>query len=199
MRCLLVRAFSPGARRLSGNRSNGCSMRAPYSSCSTPHLLSGIPTARRKISGTCCCPSGCQPSRSPSPSLSCATGSYDIDIIIRKTLQYALLTGLLALVYFGSVILLQSLTENLIRRAISARDRALHPGDCGLVQSVASSACRISSTAVFTARNTMPNKPWRSFAATARDEVDMDKLTAALLGVVEETMQPEKASLWLKK
>lgn len=32
------------------------------------------------------------------------------------------------------------------------------------------------------------------FAATARDEVDMDKLTAALLGVVEETMQPEKTS-----
>ena len=37
-----------------------------------------------------------------------------------------------------------------------------------------------------------------NFAAIARDEVDMDKLTAALLGVVEETMQPEKASLWLK-
>ena len=36
------------------------------------------------------------------------------------------------------------------------------------------------------------------FAETARDEVDMDKLTAALLGVVEETMQPEKVSLWLK-
>ncbi len=37
------------------------------------------------------------------------------------------------------------------------------------------------------------------FAATARDEVDMDKLTAALLGVVEETMQPKKTSLWLNQ
>jgi hypothetical protein len=36
------------------------------------------------------------------------------------------------------------------------------------------------------------------FAATARDEVDMDKLTAALLRVVEETVQPEHPSLWLK-
>jgi hypothetical protein len=30
---------------------------------------------------------------------------YDIDVIIRKTVVYALLSGLLALVYFGSVVL----------------------------------------------------------------------------------------------
>ena len=42
-------------------------------------------------------------------------------------------------------------------------------------------------------------KTLAAFAATARDEVDMDKLTAALLGVVEETVQPEKVSLWLKE
>ncbi len=33
---------------------------------------------------------------------------FDIDLIIRKTVQYAVLTALLALVYFGMVILLQS-------------------------------------------------------------------------------------------
>jgi hypothetical protein len=33
----------------------------------------------------------------------------------------------------------------------------------------------------------------------ARDETDMDKLTAELVRVVQETMQPEKISLWIKK
>ena len=37
------------------------------------------------------------------------------------------------------------------------------------------------------------------FASTARDEVEMDKLTAALLVVVEDTVQPDMAVLWLKK
>ena len=36
------------------------------------------------------------------------------------------------------------------------------------------------------------------FGATCRDETDLDKLTARLVEVVNETMQPERVSLWLK-
>ncbi len=35
-------------------------------------------------------------------------------------------------------------------------------------------------------------------AATARDETDLDALTAELLRVIQETMEPEHVTLWLK-
>jgi hypothetical protein len=36
------------------------------------------------------------------------------------------------------------------------------------------------------------------FAATARDEVELDQITAELLLLVEQTVQPDRLSLWIK-
>ncbi len=36
------------------------------------------------------------------------------------------------------------------------------------------------------------------FAATARDETDLDRLTAELVRVIQETMEPEFVSIWLR-
>ncbi|MEJ2352454.1 MAG: hypothetical protein P8Y03_21935 [Anaerolineales bacterium] len=122
---------------------------------------------------------------------------YDIDLIIRKTLQYALLTGLLVLVYFGSVVLLQSLVENL-----SGGQSAL-----AIVLSTLTIAALFNPMRTrvqdfidrrFYRKKYNAEQALAQFAATARDEVDIDKLTSALLGVVEETMQSESLSLWLK-
>jgi hypothetical protein len=37
-----------------------------------------------------------------------------------------------------------------------------------------------------------------AFSGRLRDQVDLDTLTAELLGVVDQTMQPTRASLWLR-
>jgi hypothetical protein len=37
-----------------------------------------------------------------------------------------------------------------------------------------------------------------AFSARLRQQVDLDALTAELLAVVEQTMQPTQASLWLR-
>ena len=37
-----------------------------------------------------------------------------------------------------------------------------------------------------------------AFSARLRDQIDLDTLTAGLLGLVDQTMQPTRASLWLR-
>ncbi|MGZ3644342.1 MAG: hypothetical protein ACXVCM_10855, partial [Ktedonobacteraceae bacterium] len=38
-----------------------------------------------------------------------------------------------------------------------------------------------------------------NFSSTLREEVDLDTLSEHLVAVVQETMQPEHVSLWLRK
>ena len=123
---------------------------------------------------------------------------FDIDIIIRKTLQYSLLTLLLALVYFGSVVLLQSMFESLTGRqspvVIVISTLAIAALFTPLRQWVQDFIDRRFFRHNYNAEQTLAD-----FAATARDEVDMDTLTAELVEVVEQTMHPEGVGLWLKE
>ena len=122
---------------------------------------------------------------------------YDIDVIIRKTLLYGALTGLLSLVYFGSVFLLQLLFE-----ATTGQDSPI---------SIVVSTLLIA--ALFTPlrhrlQHAIDRRFFRQkydaqqvltqFAQTARDEVDLENLTNELVQVTRETVQPESVSIWLK-
>jgi hypothetical protein len=122
---------------------------------------------------------------------------YDIDVIIRKTLVYAVLTALLALVYFGLVVLLQSVFE-----LISGQESPLVIVISTLVIAALFAPLR-RQVQDFIDRRFFRKKydaqqVLAQFAQTARDETDMGVLTAELVSVVQETLQPELISVWLK-
>jgi hypothetical protein len=122
---------------------------------------------------------------------------YDIDLIIRKTLEYAVLSGLLVLIYFGVVILLQRISETVSGQqspiAIVVSTLVIAALFNPLRQRVQSMIDRRFTSKKYDAQQVLAQ-----FTQTARDEVSLDVLTAELLHVVEETIQPETATLWLK-
>jgi hypothetical protein len=123
---------------------------------------------------------------------------WDIDIIIRWTLQYSVLSGLLALAYFGLVVVLQN--------AFTAITGQRQNDFVTVVSTLAIAALfaplrrRVQDgiDRRFYRKKYDAAKVIAEFGATCRDETDLDKLTTRLVEVVQETMQPESVSLWLK-
>jgi hypothetical protein len=123
---------------------------------------------------------------------------WDIDIIIRRTVQYVVVTAVLLLIYFGSVTLLQN--------ALTGLTGSQSPLVIVLSTLLIAALFNPLRTRVqaFIDRRFYRNKydaaqMLARFAQTAQEEVDMERISAALVAVVEETMQPEQTSLWLKQ
>jgi hypothetical protein len=123
---------------------------------------------------------------------------YDIDIIIRRTLVYGTLTAMLALLYFGSVVALESLL-----RPFTGQQHS----DVVVVASTLLIASLFSPLRAriqrfidrrFYRRKYDAAKTLEAFSATLRDQVDLDQLREHLLAVVSDTMQPSQISLWLQ-
>jgi MFS family permease len=120
---------------------------------------------------------------------------FDIDIIIRRTVTYSILTALLALIYFGGVVLAQQLT-----RSITASSDLAIAVSTLVIAALFFPLRRRVRNAIdkrFYRRKYDAARTLAAFSATVRDEVELEKLTAELLNVVQETMQPASVSLWL--
>ena len=124
---------------------------------------------------------------------------YDIDVIIRKTLVYTVLTALLALVYFGGVVLLQRLVGALT--GVEQSPLAVVVSTLVIVVLFTPLRRRIQDfiDRRFFRKKYDAQQVLARFALTARDETDLERLTAELARVVQETLQPERVSVWLKR
>ena len=122
--------------------------------------------------------------------------------------MYSLLTGLLGLVYFGGVALMQG---------ILTADRRRLTGGEGAVGSQPSAVVIVVTTLAIAAlfnplrtriQDFIDRRFYRQkynseqalaqFATAARSQADLDHLVNALTEVTQNTLQPQQVNLWLK-
>jgi hypothetical protein len=118
---------------------------------------------------------------------------YDLDRIVSRTLAYGLLTLLLGLGYAGVVLglgrLLPQDSSLVVAGATLAVATAFQPTRRRIQQAV---------DRRFNRRRYDAAQTIQAFSARLRQQVDLDTLTTELLAVVDQTMQPTQASLWLR-
>jgi hypothetical protein len=120
---------------------------------------------------------------------------YDIDRLLNRTLVYALLTVSLAAGYAAGVLLLGGMVSggrgnSLVVAAVTlAVAAAFQP----LRRAIQRAVDRRFNRRAYDAAATI-----EAFAARLRQQVDADALSAELLALVDQTVQPTRVSLWLR-
>jgi hypothetical protein len=121
----------------------------------------------------------------------------DIDRVITRTLVYGLLTAVLGLGYAGVILALGQVFGgvggNPPSWAVAGATLAMAALFQPLRQRIQHAVDRRFNRRRYDTARTI-----EAFSARLRDQVDLDTLTDELLAVIDQTMQPTQASVWLR-
>jgi hypothetical protein len=118
---------------------------------------------------------------------------YDLDRIISRTLAYSLLTVLLGGGYAGLVLGLGQFLGKTSSLAVAGATLAVAAAFQPAHRRIQQAADRRFNRRRYDAARTIA-----AFSTRLRQQVDLDTLSAELLAVVKQTMQPTSVSLWLR-
>jgi hypothetical protein len=121
---------------------------------------------------------------------------YEIDLIIRRTVVYAAVTAVLALVYWGSVVILQQV----LRPFTQGSDLSIVGSTLAVAALFLPLRQRIQTTVDrrFYRQRYDAARTLEAFSGRLREQLDLDALGTELLAVVDMTLQPQRRSLWLR-
>ena len=122
---------------------------------------------------------------------------YEIDVIIRKTLIYTTLIATLGVAYLAGVFLIgfafQSVTGRSDTLAVTLSTLAVAAG----FQPARARIQRLVDQRFYRASYDA-NRALDGFTGRLREQIDLDLLSGDVLEVVQATMQPAHASVWLR-
>jgi MFS family permease len=119
---------------------------------------------------------------------------YDIDRVISRTVAYAIITGLLAGVYAGLVLLATQVFRVHTPVAVAAATLAAAALFNPVRRRVQKAVDRRFNRARYDADKTVA-----AFAAHLKDAVDLDAVQADLAGVVHQALEPAHVSVWISQ
>jgi hypothetical protein len=123
---------------------------------------------------------------------------YDIDLIIRRTLQYGLLTLLLGLAYMSLVVMFGQLFQTVMGQTSQFALVLSTLIIAALFNPLRRGIQQVIDRRFYRQKYSM-DLALQEFSSAARREVELTHLTEGLLHVVEKTIQPEQISVWIRK